>query len=44
MSKQESEKVDVPSTDELFGSAEFEDKEDIRDHDDRTDRYNEPEG
>jgi predicted CopG family antitoxin len=33
------EKLEVPSTDEMFGSAEIKDKEKIRDRNDRTDRY-----
>jgi len=39
MSNEESKEADVPSADEMFGSVEFEDKEDIRNHDDRIDRY-----
>ncbi|QGA81048.1 antitoxin VapB family protein [Candidatus Nanohalobium constans] len=33
------EKLDIPSSEEMFGSMEIEDKEEIRDHDDRADRY-----
>ena len=31
--------LEVPSTDEMFGSAKIENKEDIRDRSDRIDRY-----
>jgi hypothetical protein len=43
MLKEELEEVDVPSTDEMFGSVEFEEKEDIREHNDRIARYNKSE-
>jgi predicted CopG family antitoxin len=33
------ERLDIPSSEEMFGSMSIEDKEDIRDHDDRADRY-----
>lgn len=31
--------LDVPSSEEMFGSMEIKDKENIRDHNDRVDRY-----
>lgn len=33
------ERLDIPSSEEMFGSMTIEDKEEIRDHDDRVDRY-----
>lgn len=33
------ERLEVPSSEEMFGSMEVEDKEDIRDRNDRVDRY-----
>ena len=33
------EKLDIPSSEEMFGSATIEDKEEIRDRKDRADRY-----
>jgi predicted CopG family antitoxin len=33
------ERMGTPSSEEMFGSMEIDDKEDIRDHDDRVDRY-----
>jgi predicted CopG family antitoxin len=33
------ERLDIPSSEEMFGSMSIKDKEDIRDHDDRADRY-----
>lgn len=33
------EKLEIPSAEEMFGSAEVEDKTEIRDREDRIDRY-----